>query len=64
VSAPHALPFPGVILNGLRAVKDLVRIGRDVNSAGGKVCDEDHTPEERPVEMRARSFTRLKPGSG
>jgi hypothetical protein len=47
----------GVILNGLQAVKDLARIGR---------CPARSRPSTKPrlVPMLARSFTRLKPGSG
>jgi hypothetical protein len=48
------LSFDGVILNGLKAVKDLARIGSGL------------TLEmlASPLPTHARSFTRLKPGSG
>jgi hypothetical protein len=47
----------GVILNGLQAVKDLARIGRNVGPL-------NPTKNLRLVKLHARSFTRLKPGSG
>jgi hypothetical protein len=49
-----ALPFDGVILNGLKTVKDLARIG--IGPALEMLAS--------PVPTLAGSFTRLKPGSG
>ena len=54
---PAFLLFQGVIVNGLQGVKDLARIGR--NPARSRP-----PTKPGPVPMRARSFTRLKPGSG